>query len=115
MLVALAILALALGVLLQIFATGLRTVDRGDVHARAVAAAESILAGIGPEIPLEPGASGGVDADYFIWTYAISPAAAEFGLGEDVRLFEVLVTVRWGEPPRGGSVALKTLRAARNR
>jgi len=114
-LVALAILALAFGVLLQIFSTGLRTVDTGDVHARAIAVAESVLAGIGPDVPLEPGASGGVNADFYIWNYAVSPAPGEFVLEDDERVFEVVVTVRWGKPPKGGSVELKTLRVAQER
>lgn len=50
-LVAFAILSLSLGVLLQVFATGLRNAGVTDDYTRATLYAESILTAIGKEGP----------------------------------------------------------------
>lgn len=54
-LVAFAILSIALGVLLQIFATGMRNVGLSEEYSQAALYAESILAAYGREAPLAEG------------------------------------------------------------
>jgi general secretion pathway protein I len=66
-LVAFAIMALALGALMQVFSTGLRTVTLGDEYTRAVLLAESKLAAMGVEEPLQEGEQSGTFDEHYRW------------------------------------------------
>lgn len=72
-LVAFSILALCLGILLRIFGGGGRQAVLADEHVRAMMLAESLLASVGVETPLQPGESGGEIDDQFRWTLSVSP------------------------------------------
>ena len=112
-LVAFTIMALALGVLLQTFATGLRNLGTAESYTTAALQARSKLAEIGPIVPLEIGEHSGELADGFAWRASVEPYAP--AVPEDVpggpRLagFEVEVTVSWSG---GREVTLTTLRLA---
>lgn len=112
-LVAFTIMALVLGVLLQTFATGLRSLGTAQSYTTAALQARSKLAEIGPVLPLEAGEQAGELADGFAWRARIEPYAPAVpeGVPGGPRLsgYEVEVTVSWSG---GREVSLTTLRLA---
>jgi general secretion pathway protein I len=119
-LVAFSILALSLGVLMQIFSGSLRNAEVTRDSAQAVALAQSLLASAGVEATLVPGESAGVLGDKFRWLLRVSPLVQgpRPGETEAVRaplpldLLEVTVRVAWGGDSRSPerALALTTLR-----
>jgi general secretion pathway protein I len=111
--VALVVLTLALGALLELFSAGIRATAAAEDRTLAVLLAQSRLAAIGVETPLESGVADGAFDDRFRWRAVIAPLE-EPGLPaeEDAgfTLYRVQVTVSWGRPPAGGSVTLGTAR-----
>ena len=115
-LIAFAVLAVALGVAFEIFATGLRGARSADALTRAVLIAESRLAGVGAETELTPGQSAGETDDGIRWRINIAepPAAG----GDDERLdtpsrpilLDIAVTVSWRDVGGGQSFVLRTSR-----
>lgn len=113
-LVAFAILALSLGVLMQIFSGGIRNTLAGTAYSRAADVAESALALAGTEIPLEEGVHGGQDRE-FQWSLEITPyePADLLAPPAHVTLMRVSARVSWGEAEENRSLVLDTLRLAR--
>ena len=119
-LVAFSILALSLGVLMQIFSGSLRNADVTRDQAQAVALAQSLLASAGVEATLVPGESTGVLDDRLRWLLRVSPFAPEPRPGETeavrsplpLDLWEVAVRVAWGGDSRlpERALTLTTLR-----
>jgi general secretion pathway protein I len=112
-LVAFAILALALGVLFQIFGLGMRNTVLAEEYSRATLLAESKLAAVGVETPLEQGASGGTIDDKYSWRATVQPHVMdqeESALPQRFQPVDVTVEVFWGAAGREHSVALSTLR-----
>lgn len=113
-LVAFAILSIALGVLLQAFATGMRNAGLADDYTRATLYAESILAALGREAPLVEGEYSGAINAQFAWHSTITPYSAGLPPPSEqtrVRAYHVSVTVSWaGALGKQRSVALETLR-----
>ena len=119
-LVAFTILALSLGVLMQIFSGSLRNADVTGDQAQAVALAQSLLASAGVEATLVPGESTGVLDDKFRWLLRVSPFVQEPRPGETeavrsplpLDLWEVAVRVGWGGDSRlpERALTLTTLR-----
>jgi general secretion pathway protein I len=72
-LVAFAILAIFLGVLLNIFSGGVRGADTTGQYARAVQVAESLLAGVGHDVALEAKVMDGESDEVYRWRIAIEP------------------------------------------
>jgi general secretion pathway protein I len=113
-LVAFAILSISLGVLLQVFATGLRNAGIADDYTRAALYAESILAAIGREVPLAEGERSGPVNEQFSWRSTISaytegmPTSAK----PRFRAYRVSVEVYWPGLVQDRSVILETLRLA---
>ena len=119
-LVAFSILALSLGVLMQIFSGSLRNADMTHDQAQAVVLAQSLLSAAGAETPLAPGESSGVHTGKFRWLLRVSPFLDEARAGETatvrqplpLELWEVTARVAWGgisgSPER--AVTLSTLR-----
>ncbi len=126
-LVAFVVLALVLGVILRIHSQGLERVGESDLQTRAVMLAESKLALLGADIPLEEGETQGEAEGGLAWTLRLSSyepeqeepqAAAAEGMitlppVEAVQLLRVEVVVSWGGkgPPAEG-IRLTTLRLA---
>lgn len=120
-LVAFSILALSLGVLMQIFSGSLRNADITHDQAQAVVLAQSLLTAAGVETPLAPGESNGVYTEKFRWQLSVRPFADEVRAGETpavrqvltLDLWEITASVTWGgtsgSPQR--AVTLSTLRA----
>ncbi|PIE82796.1 MAG: general secretion pathway protein GspH [Candidatus Contendobacter odensis] len=113
-LVAFAILSVALGTLLQVFATGMRNAGIADDYSRAVLYAESILAAIGREAPLTEGIREGPIDDKFSWRSEINLYTEDMPNPEitQVRAYQVSVEVFWPGFTRNRSVVLETLRLA---
>ena len=113
-LVAFAILSISLGVLLQIFATGLRNAGVADNYTRATLYAESILAAYGREAPLSEGAREGVINDRFSWRGTVSAYTDGMPDTEKTRMraYRISVEVFWRGLAQTRSVILETLRLA---
>jgi len=99
-LVALAILGVAFGALLQAFAGGLRRVSVLEDHATAVMQARSELDQLAAELPLDEGQYSGRFADGMVWTarlrrYELGRSGSNATLA--VIPYEITVTVSWGE------------------
>ncbi len=111
---AFAVLAISLGVLFEIFSTGMRASRSAEEYTRATLLAESKLATIGIEQELMEGESSGEYGDGYAWRVAVRPyrleeAEAE-GLPPPIEAYEVVVTVAWGQGSRERAVSLTTLR-----
>jgi general secretion pathway protein I len=111
-LVAFAILALSLGVLLQIFSKALIATSVSETYSRAVALAESKLNAVGSELPLEEGVQSGEPEDGMDWSVYVEPFALEGWLGENPPLqpYRVTAVVSWPGSARARRVSLRTLR-----
>jgi general secretion pathway protein I len=112
-LVAFAILALSLGVLMQLFSGGMRSALIGSSYSRAVDLAESTLALVGTEIPLQPGSQAGEEKG-LRWELNIQPYVPEGLLAppQDIQAFQVSVRVTWEGSGSGRSISLDTLHLA---
>jgi len=112
-LVAFAILGVALGTLLQTFAVGLRNTALSEEYTQAILHAESVLAGLGVEEPLEEGSLGDELDEKYAWRGWVSvyeepdgPELPDNGLLP----YHVRVEVYWFEQDKERSVSLDTLR-----
>lgn len=111
MLVAFSILAIALGVLLQIFATALRSSKLGADYTEAVLWAESLLAGVDLETA-PSGEESGETGDRYQWTRRIEPYFPAHLDPEKLPLeaYRVTVSVLWQEGAKRRAVSLTSLR-----
>lgn len=120
-LVAFAVLALTLGVILQIFSGGLRNARLSDAYTRALLLAESRLEAVGSEQAVLPGETGGQLGEDLRWRVRIQPwadAAADpltasgppGGAPPAHMLYEVQVQVAWRAGGRERSLRLTSLR-----
>jgi general secretion pathway protein I len=116
-LIAFAILSVTLGVLLQVFATGLRNIANAEEYTRAALHAESLLAQLGTVLPVE--ARQGEFDDKYQWRITVTPYPLEEIFGpeppqEGVSLapYRVVIQVFWQGAAHARSVMLETLRLA---
>lgn len=72
-LVAFTLLALTLGILMQIFSGSLRGASAGRDQAQAATLGQSLLAGLGAEGPMVAGETSGIIAERFHWSIRIMP------------------------------------------
>lgn len=112
-LVAFAILSITLGVLLQVFATGVRGTALSEDYTRATLHAESVLAALGRELPLAEGVTEAAIDDKFFWRSTVTSYGEDGADTSDAQVapYRVMVEVYWQESgfePR--SVVLETLR-----
>jgi general secretion pathway protein I len=122
-LVAFTILALSLGVLMQIFSGSMRNTDITRDQAEATALAQSLLAAIGVEAPLAAGQDSGSHADKFHWQIEVAPFLQEPRVGQSealstvgapaLNLWQVTTRVAWSGTGTSSehAVTLTTLRA----
>jgi general secretion pathway protein I len=101
-LVAFAILALALTVLMQVFSTGLRNISVGEDYTRAVLLAESVLASVGVEQPLQEGERTGTFDEKYGEAYRWRVAVSRYDLARDQEAQEALAT-KEGRTPGAGA------------
>ena len=113
-LIAIVILALSLGALLQLYGTGLRGIATIDNNLRARLLAQSVMAEVSYDRRLQPGRLQG-RLDQFAWTLSITP----FDDGDPApqlpgpwTLHRLALTVSW---PQGRRIELQTLRMLRTR
>lgn len=117
-LVAFSVLALSLGVLLNIFSTALRGVGIGEEYSKAALLMDSRLAALGSEIPLESGSQSGSEGDgegqEYRWLITISPFGEvdQFQALGELELFQVDVEVAWDASGAQRRIAVSTLRLA---
>lgn len=108
---ALTILAIALGVLLNVMSNSLRQTGRAETVAEAGSLARSLLARTGTELPLRDGLITGQADGGFRWQVRIAP----YGDGADQRAWpvaahQVLAEVSWRDGLQERSIVLTTLR-----
>jgi general secretion pathway protein I len=108
---ALAILALTLGVLLNVISNSIRQTGQAEAVAEARSLAGSLLARIGTELPLRDGQITGEADHRFHWHVRIDP----YGDGGDrrewpVAAHQVVTEVSWRDGPEERSLVLTTLR-----
>jgi general secretion pathway protein I len=110
-LVAFAILALTLGVLMQIFAGGSRNALNSGSYSRAVELAESVLALAGTEVPLEAGMQSGEEAG-MQWELEIAPLEITDFIRppEHLRSYQVTARVDWEDGISRRSLVLDSMR-----
>ena len=118
--VALVILTVALGALMQLFQTGMRSSRIAEDRVLATLLAQSRLAAVGIESPLEPGEIGGEIDERFRWSALVEPYHDDFTAEPDEEPraglpvpYQVTVTVSWGPEDDGAaarSVSLTSLR-----
>ena len=96
--VAFAILALSLGLLIQLFSRALNTTALSGDYSRAATLAQARLDAVGVYVPLEPGSYSGEPEDGFSWQVFIEPYEPE-GLPWELPLDSFLVTsvVSWDD------------------
>jgi general secretion pathway protein I len=109
--VAVTILALALGVLLNVMSNSIRQTGQAESVAEAGSLAQSLLAKIGTELPLRDGQITGQSDRGFRWRVRINA----YGDGIDrrewrVAAHQVFAEVVWNDGLQERSVALTTLR-----
>ncbi len=119
-LVAFAVLAISLGVLMQIFSSSLRNADVSRDQAQAINLAQSLLASAGIEAPLLAGETSGELDGRMSWRLAITPfqgdVPGEIVSGAAVvpmlELWELTAEVSWGgDASHGGrKLTLATLK-----
>ncbi len=120
-LVAFVILATVLGVIMRIYSQDLERVSDSDYQTRAVLLAESKMALLGAEIPLEEGETSGEGEDGLRWRLRLSdydpdrrPDEGKLGTVRAVlpaRLLRVDLEVSWGgDGAAADSLRLTTLR-----
>ena len=118
-LVAFSILALALGVLLNIFSGGLRSAIVSEEYQQALAIAESKLARVGFDIIVEEGIIEGVEQEKFFWSIQGSPfempkaKSDNVPVASQIKAYKVQVRVEWEEGQDNRAVVLNTLRLAK--
>ena len=132
-LVALIVLGLSMGVIMQIFSAGLDRARRTEARAIAVQLAESKLAAVGIEAPLIEGETSGEFDERFRWRVLVQPYEPvadepdDGGAGDDkstgpgpatalVHAYAVKVSVSWADSGRDGdaaAVSLSTIRLVR--
>jgi general secretion pathway protein I len=109
--VALAILALLLGGLVGLLSDGLRRTGEAEATVQAASLAQSLLARLGTELPLQDGVTTGELAHGYRWRLSVAP----YGDVADrkawpVAAYSVSVEIHWGEANEQHSIALTTLR-----
>jgi len=112
-LVAFMILALSLTVVFRIFSGGLRNVALAEDYARAVLVAESQLATVGINEPLELGVTAGEWNERFRWERVIEvyrPWEQEKELTAQMLPYRVTVSVDWNHAGRTRQVKLSSVR-----
>ena len=119
-LVAFTLLAMAMGVLMQIFSRGVNGATLADRYARATMFAESKLASVGVEDALKESVAAGKFDDDFSWALAVrpyqdpfprEPSVVDFEKLMPTQLYEIELKVRFtADDRRERVVNLSTLR-----
>lgn len=111
-LVAFSILALSLGVLMQIFSQALRVTAFAEAYAQAIPLAQAKLNAVGHTIPLEEGVHDGSLENGLRWTVQVQPFTSTTWALEDPMLQPFRVTASVITPTARGTrrITLQTVR-----
>lgn len=126
-LVAFAIMAVALTMVLRIFGSGVNAAVVSEEYTLAVQIAESLMARMGVETPLQTGEYSGTEADKYDWWVSVTPVAgpppakaSRFqsqqpqSVQPSLSLMAVRVRVSWGgEEDRQRALELDSLKLLR--
>lgn len=115
--VAFVIFALVFATTLQILSGSMRNVKRSAEYTQAALWAQSRMAAVGIDPPLESGQYQGEFDDVYSWELEILPyefdGGADFVVEEfPIDLFFVELRIHWGQEPRRLQAVFKTLRTA---
>ena len=116
-LIAFSILALSLGILLNIFSGGLRRTIVSEEYQQAVIIAQAKMAAAGVELPLDEGQKQGQVLEKYNWSLIMQPlntddvAAASEAMG--VQVYEVSSRVQWMAGDNDRLVELITLKLSK--
>ena len=111
-LVAFVIMGIALTALLRVFSGGLDSAMRGQSYTLAALQAESILASLGVEQPLQAGGASG-EVQGYRWQAQIEPYQDDYIVTGDQLAYDVFwinLQVSWQEGGRTRSLQMQTLR-----
>jgi general secretion pathway protein I len=110
-LVAFAVLALTMGVLIEVFSQAIGNTIHSGAYSRAAALAEARLGAVGTDIPLQPGTYNGQPEDAMAWQVVIAPYdLGESGWQAPLQPYLVTATAGWGGSDHAREVSLSTLR-----
>lgn len=123
-LVAFSILAIALGVLMQIFSRASLTTAASVQYSQAAGLASARLEAVGSAIPLAPGTVSGEPEDGMAWELSMVPLEGDTqaqealgipldggqGFAPPAMPYRVAVSVLWRDGPRVRRLTLSTLR-----
>ena len=113
-LVAFAIAALALGVMYRIYSKGTTSAILGKEYAAAVAIAESKLADIGVDVPLDTNDTSGTVNGKYEWQMTISDYKPDnekdSGFEPPLRLKQIELIISWRSLGKQRSFTLHTIR-----
>jgi general secretion pathway protein I len=111
-LVAFAILALSLGVLLQIFSRAMNSAALSAAYSRAASLAEAKMNAVGADIPLAEGVLSGDPEDGMDWSVNIELYTPSGWLGENqaLPLYRVTAVAAWPSVSGTRRVVLRSLR-----
>jgi general secretion pathway protein I len=109
--VAFAILALTLGLLIQVFSRAMNATALSATYSRAATLAEARLNAVGIDIPLAPGAYGGEPEDGLAWQVLIEPYdAVDTDWELPAQPYRITAVVSWDTAGGERQVTLSTLR-----
>jgi general secretion pathway protein I len=109
--VALAILSIGLGTLLGLISNSLRQAANAERMAEAGSLAQSLMAGVGTELPIKPEQRGGQFPNGYRWHLKMLPYGDVKEREEwPVGVYTVSTEVEWDEGAQRRSFALTTLR-----
>ena len=109
-LVALAILALSLGVIYQIFGVSLKNIQHARDYSYAQMLAESKLSEIGKGIPVIEGSYGGNVGQKYIWKMDVIPLHGDDSDEQLIYTYQVKFTISWMHSGKGRTIAINTYR-----
>lgn len=118
-LIAFSILALSLGILLNIFSGGLRRTIISEEYQQAVTIAQAKMAAAGAEFPLDEGNKEGRTLERFNWSLIIKPlntddvAAASEAMG--IQIYQIISRVQWMAGENDRQVELTTIKLAKKK
>jgi general secretion pathway protein I len=100
-LIAFSILAVSLGILLNIFSGGIKSAVVAEDYTIATQIAESLIAKTGSELPLKDNQTSGDENDKYHWQLTISLFTPNIENSDPktatTELFKVSATVTWGD------------------
>ncbi len=112
-LVAFTIMALSLGIMLNIFSSGVNTAMVAEDYIIATQLAESLIASSGVEQALEVGERSGIEVDKYQWRVIVTESS-ELDIAEQsqIKLMNISVQVHWDDgQQQGRTVELNSLKA----